>query len=156
MRTIISIIVSAVIIGGVFGYIVGHRLADEYPYSLEREKAALAEKAANRAEPAEVEIPPVVDSTKPHPSVAIDEETFNFGVFEKEQKGEHAFTVRNEGKSTLTLSVLNKSCSCTNVDLSRSSIPSGQNAKVTMKWEPNNAGGSYRQGVEIGTNDPAR
>jgi len=155
MRTIISIIVSAVIIGGVFGYIAGHRLADEYPYSLEREKAALAEKVANRA-PIEVETQPVVDSTKPHSSVAIDEETFNFGVFEKEQKGEHTFTVRNEGSTALTLKVLNKSCSCTSVDLSRSSIPAGQNAKVTMKWEPNNAGGSYRQGVEIGTNDPAR
>jgi len=157
MRTIISIIVSAVMIGGVFGYIAGHRLVDEYPWSLEREKAALDEKAANRnPDEVEPETPLVVDSTTPHPSVSIDEESFNFGVFEKEQKGEHTFTIRNEGKSTLTLKVLEKSCSCTNVDLSRSSVPSGQNAKVTMKWEPNNMGGSYRQGVEIGTNDPAR
>ena len=161
MRTIISIIVSAVIIGGVFGYIAGHRFADEYPYSLEREKTALAEKADNRkpvepeSEP-EPESQPVPDSAKPHPTVAVDEETFNFGVFEKEQKGEHSFTVRNEGKSALTLKVLEKSCSCTSVDLSRSSVLPGQNARITMKWEPNNTGGSYRQGVEIGTNDPAR
>jgi len=155
MRTIISIIVSAVIIGGVFGYIAGHRLADEYPYSLEQEKAALDEKAKNR-EPDEPETPPVDDLTKPHPTVAIDEETFNFGVFEKEQEGQHTFTVRNEGESTLTLKVLYQSCSCTSVDLSRSSVARGQDAKVTMKWKPNNAGGSYRQGVEIGTNDPVR
>jgi len=155
MRTITSIIVSAVIIGGVFGYIAGHRLADEYPWSLEREKAALAEKAANR-DPVEPEIQPVVDPTQPHPSVAIDEETFHFGVFEKEQEGQHTFTVRNEGESALTLKVLEKSCSCTSVDLSRSSVARGQDAKITMKWKPNNAGGSYRQGVEIGTNDPTR
>jgi len=42
MRIIISIIVSAVIIGGVFGYIVGHHFADAYPYSLKQEKEYLA------------------------------------------------------------------------------------------------------------------
>ena len=156
MRTIISIIVSAVIIGGVFGYIAGDRFADEYPYTLEQEKEFLAKKAANRTEEPEPVSPPAVDSSKSHPAVAMDEETFNFGVFEKEQKGEHAFTIRNEGKSSLTLEVLNKSCSCTSVDLSRRSVSPGQDAKVTMHWKPNNSGGSYRQGVEIGTNDPTR
>ena len=156
MRTIISIIVSAVIIGGVFGYIAGDRFADEYPYTLEQEKEFLAKKAANRTEEPEPVSQPAVDSSKSHPAVAMDEETFNFGVFEKEQKGEHAFTIRNEGKSSLTLEVLNKSCSCTSVDLSRRSVSPGQDAKVTMHWKPNNSGGSYRQGVEIGTNDPTR
>ncbi|MCL2117003.1 MAG: DUF1573 domain-containing protein [Planctomycetaceae bacterium] len=156
MRTIISIIVSALIIGGVFGYIAGDRLANEYPYSLEQEKEYLAKKAANRSDEPEPEDQPVMDSTKPHPTVAIDLETYDFGVFEKEQTGEHTFTIRNTGDSSLTLEVLNKSCSCTSVDLSRRSVPPSQDARVTMKWKPNNAGGSYRQGVEIGTNDPAR
>ncbi len=157
MRTIISIIVLAVIIGGVFGYIAGHRLADEYPYSLEQEKAALAKKAADQAPDDEsAENKPAVDLTKPHPTVAMDQETFDFGVFEKEQTGEHSFTIRNEGNATLTLAMLNKSCSCTSVDLSSTSVAPGRDAKITMHWKPNNAGGSYRQGVEIGTNDPAR
>ena len=158
MRTIISIIVSAVIIGGVFGYIAGHRLADEYPYSLKHEKEYLVQKSANSQATQVDNVPnkPVSDLSIQHPSVAIDEETFNFGVFEKEQKGTHAFSIRNEGTAALTLEVLNKSCSCTSVDLSRSRVSPGQDARITMKWEPNNAGGSYRQGVEIGTNDPTR
>ena len=156
MRTIISIIVSAVIIGGVFGYIAGHRLADDYPYSLTQEKEYLAKKADNTSEgESEPEIQPD-DPTKPHASVAVDVETFDFGVFEKEQTGEHSFIVRNEGNSNLRFEVLNKSCSCTSVDLSRNNVPPGQNARITMHWKPNNAGGSYRQGVEIGTNDPMR
>jgi len=156
MRTIISIIVCAVMIGGVFGYIAGYRFADEYPYSLTQEKEFLDKKAANRSDEPEPESRPVIDPGMPHPSVAIDEETFNFGVFEKEQTGEHAFTIRNTGSGNLTLEVLNKSCSCTSVDLSRRSVSPGQDAKITMHWKPNNAGGSYRQGVEIGTNDPTR
>ena len=159
MRTIISIIVLAAIIGGVFGYIAGHRLSDEYPYSLEQEKAALAK------EPPEAEssddnrqdtAPPSDNENKSHPVIAIDEETHDFGVFEKEQKGEHTFVVRNEGNANLSLKVLNKSCSCTSVDLSRATVPPGRDAHITIHWEPNTSGGSYQQGVEIGTNDPAR
>ena len=156
MRTLISILVLAVIIGGVSGYIAGHRMADEYPYSLEQEKEALAKKAEARKDESEPPTAPVVDSSKPHPAVAVDEETHDFGVFEKEQKGEYAFVVRNEGNANLTLSMLHKSCSCTSVDLSRTSVPPGRDARITMRWEPNNTGGSYQQGVEIGTNDPTR
>jgi len=156
MRALISIIVLAVIIGGVSGYIAGHRLADEYPYSLEQEKEALAKKAEGRQDEPELPAVFVVDSSKPHPAVVVDEETHDFGVFEKEQKGEYAFVVRNEGNANLTLSMLDKTCSCTSVDISRASVPPGRDARITIHWEPNNAGGSYQQAVEIGTNDPTR
>ena len=159
MRIIISIVVSAVIIGGVFGYIAGNRFADEYPYSLAQEKEALAQKAANAQtddtnDPSEE--PLDYDRSKPYPVVAIDEETHDFGVFEKEQKGQYTFVVRNEGNANLILKMLNKSCSCTSVDFLRTTVPPGRDTRVTMHWEPNNAGGSYQQGVEIGTNDPTR
>ena len=156
MRALISIIVLAVIIGGVSGYIAGHRMADEYPYSLEQEKEALAKKAEASKGVPEPPAAPVVDASKPHPAVALDEEIHDFGVFEKEQKGKYAFVVRNEGNASLALSMLDKSCSCTSVDISRTSVPPGRDARITIHWEPNNAGGSYQQAVEIGTNDPTR
>jgi len=91
------------------------------------------------------------------PKVAMDEERFDFGVFEQEQKGKHEFVVRNEGDAALLLKVLDKSCFCTHVALSRSRIAPGRDARITVSWGPNSAGGgSYHQGVEIGTNDPER
>ncbi|MDR1494184.1 MAG: DUF1573 domain-containing protein [Planctomycetaceae bacterium] len=163
MRTVFSVVVvllTSVIVGATGGYLAGVYFAEEHPYSPEQEKAAMAAKnnEPDDSQTEQTETPPSdEDVSKPAPQVALDEEEFNFGVFEKEQKGEHRFVVYNKGNANLTLAMLNKSCSCTNVDISQANVAPGKNAKITLSWKPNVVGGgSYSQGASIKTNDPKR
>ncbi|MDR1384048.1 MAG: DUF1573 domain-containing protein [Planctomycetaceae bacterium] len=171
MRTIFSVIVTvitSVIVGIVGGHLAGIYFAQEHPYSPEQEKAALAAKNHEADESQETATPTTVPdaetatpsgtrTSKPVPQAVLDEEEFNFGVFEKEQKGEHRFVVHNKGNANLTLTMLNKSCSCTNVDISQTSVAPGKDARITLSWKPNTTGGgSYTQGASIKTNDPNR
>jgi len=155
---VILVVIMAVLVGIGLGFFMGHQQAKEYPYSWEQEQNAVAERRQNEedAQKAEKSETPELDPGQSYPKLVVDEEVYNFGVFEKEQKGEHVFVVKNEGNAALTLTYIDKSCSCTQIDISHSNVPPGKESRVTVHWKPNIASGAYNQGVLFKTNDPKK
>ncbi|MCL2347251.1 MAG: DUF1573 domain-containing protein [Planctomycetaceae bacterium] len=152
---VILVIMTGVFVGLGFGFFLGYQQAKEYPYSWEQEQKAVAASKQN-AEDTKNNAAPELIKGQLYPKLVIDDETYNFGVFEKEQKGEHAFTVKNEGDAALALTFLDKACFCTDVAPLHLNVLPGKEAQVTVQWKPNIASGAYSQGVLFKTNDPKK
>jgi hypothetical protein len=101
---------------------------------------------------------PIVDPAAPAPGiVVVGGEEFNFGVMERNAVRRHTFVIRNTGQGVLRLTQGGTSCSaCTISELSRSEVPPGESAEVTVEWSPKSFTPTYRQTATIRTNDPSR
>lgn len=96
------------------------------------------------------------------PRAAIAETTYNFDKMEKGAKGRHAFPIRNEGESPLTVEFLSHTCKCTQVELDGKpvevgdliTIPPGGKGEALLEWA-GAAAGPFRHGASFETNDPA-
>src|SRR4051812_17386500 len=63
--------------------------------------------------------------------------------------------VGNAGAAPLKLSVARKSCSCGDAELSAATVPSGGEARVTVRWTPGpGKPGPTTLTVDLATNDP--
>ncbi len=102
-------------------------------------------------------IGPVVSPTGPHPKAVVDESTFDFGAMMHGGKGEHTFTIRNEGAADLEVIARKEdtTCSCTFGELSNDNkIPPGGSVDVTLNWEIKFNNPTFRHRATVRSNDP--
>lgn len=90
------------------------------------------------------------------PVAVLDATSFDFGVMQQGTTRSHAFTVRNDGSSPLTVRVGSTSCKCTVGDVAKYAIPVGGSSTVTLEWIAKTAPGPFRQVATLLTNDPAK
>lgn len=68
---------------------------------------------------------------------------------------EFPFSVKNTGDEPLTLTVVKKSCYCTDVRLPEGPIPPGQTGTVMLRWTPiPGSPGPHTMTADVETNDP--
>ncbi len=90
------------------------------------------------------------------PKAAIDEDTFEFGNMELNDRNSHEFTIRNEGHEPLELKEGGVSCGlCTEQSLKSTNLAPGEKTVVEIRWHANKEG-PFHQSAVVNTNDPAR
>lgn len=95
-----------------------------------------------------------LEEAKAFPSVAVGDETYDFGVMDQQAVGSHDFIFTNNGDAPLELSGAEATCGCTAGKLVDTLIPPGKSGKVTVEWKPKGRFGHFREGVTVHTNDP--
>jgi hypothetical protein len=90
----------------------------------------------------------------PLPKAVVDEDTYDFGVMELHTKQSHDFVIRNEGVAPLKLAKGESTCKCTLSDLAKKDIPPGEEAIVTLTWEPKAVQTDFEHGAKVITNEP--
>jgi hypothetical protein len=99
---------------------------------------------------------PAVDP-KLRPRVFVEDgTTFDFGVMARNERRSHVFRVRNQGTADLSLAFIDKSCQCTDVTLSRLTVPPGEISEITLTWQPSSFNPEFQQTARFTTNDPSR
>ncbi|MEZ6098237.1 MAG: DUF1573 domain-containing protein [Pirellulaceae bacterium] len=98
-----------------------------------------------------------VEQREMHPRILIDDATtFNFGVMDRGQEGQHTFEIKNIGAAPLTVEMLNKTCKCTNVEVDPTTpVAPGDICRVVVHWRAESYTAEYRHGATLGTNDPS-
>lgn len=101
------------------------------------------------------ELGPKVSETGPHPKAVVESMEHNFGLMAIGQKGEHRFTIKNEGEAELKMEKGESTCQCTLGELGDGdTIPPGESRTVTLKWEIKVLVETFRHSAKIRTNDP--
>lgn len=145
---LVLILVCGTILGIICGAMYGNFLGNGPEWSIESELPALLEDEAK---------PVVLPLSEKSPKIEIAETTFDFGILEGDEGGRHDFIVKNVGKSNLTLKLGHKSCSCTDIIFSSTSIAPDKEAKLTLVWDNRQSmKGAYSHGATILTNDPLK
>lgn len=76
------------------------------------------------------------DQLKVSPKAALDKSTHNFGKIEKGQKVSAKFTIKNTGKSPLTLASVQAACNCITHTLDKEAIATGKSAVLEITYSP--------------------
>ncbi len=98
---------------------------------------------------------PPISPTGPYPKAVVESAEHNFGVMALGQKGEHQFTIKNDGEAELKLVKGSSTCQCTLGELADGdTIPPGESRSVTLKWEIKVVVENFRHSAKIHTNDP--
>ncbi len=92
----------------------------------------------------------------PMPLLAVDNLVHKFGTMRQNEEDQHTFVLRNAGRGPLVIKPGKPSCKCAVSKVSRSIIPPGETAEVTLEWKTGNSRGLYRKNAPIQTNDPKR
>ena len=103
------------------------------------------------------EVGPAISPNGPYPKAVVDETMFDFGTKGVGYKGQHTFTIRNEGQADLVLMARpeDRTCQCTAAALSKDTpVPAGQSVDVTVNWEVKALVSEFRHSATIRTNDP--
>lgn len=82
--------------------------------------------------------------------------TFDFGVMEPEQEGEHIFIIKNVGDADLSLKVGASTCKCTVGELGKELLAPGEQTEVKMSWTVKTNETTFGQSAELRTNDPSQ
>ncbi len=88
----------------------------------------------------------------------LETDTYDFGIISKEEGVKQtAFTIRNTGTGDLAFGDLTTSCSCTSATLNKTIIAPGENAVLTVNFDPNfheEPEGQFKRLIYVPTNDP--
>lgn len=76
------------------------------------------------------------DQLKVSPKASLDKSTHNFGKIEKGQKVSTKFTIKNTGKSPLTLTSVQAACNCITHTLDKEAIAAGKSATLEITYSP--------------------
>jgi len=90
------------------------------------------------------------------PAVAVDQDSYDFGVMDGGGKQSHMFRFTNRGGAKLTLAKGDVTCRCTKFELEKEELQPGQSAAATVEWTPKGFRGPFRQTAVVLTNDPSR
>lgn len=94
-------------------------------------------------------IGPDVSSTGTPKVIVVGAADFDFGVMERDEKGEHTFQLKNVGDAPATLKKGETTCKCTMSDLDEGEIDPGETVEVTLEWTPRSFANSFRQSATI-------
>lgn len=141
MRSLLQLIIGAVLVGLGLGAVLGYYQAQPWtvvhPLSLEDK--------SDDAEPIDTDV---------RPEAEVPEQLYNFGNMEQGTTLSHAFKVRNVGKRPLMLAVASTTCKCTVGDLQDNQLAPGAETDVLLEWTAKTAVGPFRHGATLSTNDP--
>jgi hypothetical protein len=87
--------------------------------------------------------------------LVLNKTSHSFGKVEKGQPVSQVFTVRNTGKSDLTIQTVQSGCNCVSFQASQPTIAPGGSATLELRYNPLN-GGSQQETVTIYSNDLQR
>jgi hypothetical protein len=89
------------------------------------------------------------------PRIVCDQPTFDFGSRDASEVVEHTFTLKNSGTTDLVISAIRPACGCTAAELTQSTIPPGESAKLSAKLTLAGRNGQVQKPILIESNDPA-
>jgi hypothetical protein len=88
--------------------------------------------------------------------VTEDGTDFDFGIMDRGDTQEYAFTFRNDGTRPLSLKITRTTCMCAVGELEADSIPPGESREVTLRWTAKRDEIDFRETATITTSDPQR
>lgn len=93
-------------------------------------------------------------ATGPAPKAAVDSTLHDFGKMAFGGRGEHTFTIRNEGDAELTLKLAEVSCKCTEAVIEKESLQPRESAAIRVAWKAEEELQVFKQWLRVQTNDP--
>ena len=94
-------------------------------------------------------------STEKQPRIFCEETTFDFGSKDSSEIVDHTFVLKNTGNSDLVITAVRPACGCTAAELTQSTIPPGESAKLSAKLTLAGRNGQVQKPILIESNDPA-
>ncbi|WP_288375397.1 DUF1573 domain-containing protein [Chryseobacterium culicis] len=91
-------------------------------------------------------------SNEPSTSVALSENSFDFGKIKKGDKVEHVYEITNTGKNPLIISEVKPGCGCTAPDFTKEPIMPGKKGKVTLHFDSSSFDGNVQKYADVFAN----
>lgn len=91
-------------------------------------------------------------SNQPSTSVALSENSFDFGKIKKGDKVEHVYEVTNTGKNPLVISEVKPGCGCTVPDFTKEPIMPGKKGKITLHFDSSSFDGNVQKSADVFAN----
>lgn len=90
------------------------------------------------------------------PRVVVVKTVHDFGYMAPATRGEHIFSITNQGTGNLLLTVKSTTCRCTVAALPSGVIPPGESAEVCVQWHTPSSqqNDPFCESVALATNDP--
>ncbi|WPO91552.1 DUF1573 domain-containing protein [Chryseobacterium sp. HR92] len=95
---------------------------------------------------------PAPVSNEPSTSVALSENSFDFGKIKKGDKVEHVYEITNTGKNPLIISEVKPGCGCTAPDFTKEPIMPGKKGKVTLHFDSSSFDGNVQKYADVFAN----
>jgi hypothetical protein len=94
-------------------------------------------------------------SKEKQPRILCEEATFDFGSKDSSEIVDHTFVLKNTGTSDLVITAVRPACGCTAAELTQSTIPPSESAKLSAKLTLAGRNGQVQKPILIESNDPA-
>ena len=94
-------------------------------------------------------------SKEKQPRILCEEAIFDFGSKDSSEIVDHTFVLKNTGSSDLVITAVRPACGCTAAELTQSTIPPGESAKLSAKLTLAGRNGQVQKPILIESNDPA-
>ncbi|MDR2207194.1 MAG: DUF1573 domain-containing protein [Flavobacteriaceae bacterium] len=88
----------------------------------------------------------------PLTSLALSENSFDFGSIKRGEKKEHKYEVTNTGKNPLIISAVKPGCGCTVPDYTKDPILPGEKGEITLNFDSSSFDGSIHKQAQIYAN----
>ena len=99
---------------------------------------------------------PPVGPPAPAPKMVLSSNAWDFGTVKYGPVLEKKLTIRNEGNIDLQIHDMVGSCACTIADITRTLIPPGESADVTLRFDTTKRQGDIDVTITIRSSDPQR
>jgi hypothetical protein len=88
--------------------------------------------------------------------ISCDESSFDFGELYRPVRGKlkHTYIIKNTSPRSVKLNVSKKTCNCTEVNFSSTTVPSGGKTELTIAWDAPNRPGDTMLGAVVETVPP--
>jgi len=91
-------------------------------------------------------------SYQPITTVALSENSFDFGNIKKGKKVDHVYEITNTGKNPLIISEVKPGCGCTAPDFTKDPIMPGKKGKITLSFDSTNFDGAVSKYADVFAN----
>lgn len=85
-------------------------------------------------------------------TLALAQQTHDFGVVKKGEKVEHVYELTNTGENPLIISEVKPGCGCTAPDYTKEPIMPGQTGKITLSFDSSSFDGLVNKQAEVYAN----
>lgn len=95
---------------------------------------------------------PAPASNQPLTTIALSENSFDFGNIKKGDKVHHIYEVTNTGTNPLVISEVKPGCGCTAGDFTKEPIMPGKKGKITLHFDSTNFDGNVSKFADVYAN----
>lgn len=86
------------------------------------------------------------------PIIKFEQDTYDFGTIQQNEKVTHVYTFTNTGKSPLIITGANASCGCTVPDYPKAPVGPGKSAEIKVVFDSAGKEGKVEKTVSINSN----